>query len=79
MNYNLSKGWYLVTDMILTANWDADSGNQWTIPLGGGFGKILKVGNQAMNSRLEAYYNVEKPSGAPDWLLSFTIQFLFSR
>lgn len=79
VNYNLDKGWYLFTDMILTANWDADSGNQWTIPIGGGFGKMFKVRNQAMNSKLEAYYNVEKPSGAPDWLLSFTIQFLFPR
>jgi hypothetical protein len=79
VNYNLSKGWYLISDMILTANWDADSSNQWTIPIGGGFGKMFTVGNQAMNSKLEAYYNVEKPDGAPDWVLSFTIQFLFPK
>ena len=65
--------------MILTANWDADSSNQWTIPIGGGFGKMFTVGNQAMNSKLEAYYNVERPDGAPDWVLSFTIQFLFPK
>jgi hypothetical protein len=79
VNYNLSKGWYLLTDMILTVNWDAPSGNQWTIPLGGGFGKIFSIGKQAMNSRLEAYYNVEKPNGAPDWQMSFTLQFLFPK
>ena len=79
VNYNLSKGWYLISDMILTANWDADSGNQWTIPIGGGFGKMFKIGKQAMNSKLEAYYNVEKPNGAPDWQMSFTIQFLFPK
>jgi len=79
VNYNLQKGWYLITDMIITANWDADSANQWTVPLGGGVGKLFKIGSQAMNSRIEAYYNVEKPSGGPDWQLSFTIQFLFPK
>ena len=79
VNYNLSKGWYLISDMILTANWDADSGNQWTIPIGAGVGKMFKIGSQMMNSKIEAYYNVEKPNGAPDWQLSFTIQFLFPK
>ena len=79
VNYNMDKGWYLITDMIITANWQADSGDRWTVPLGGGVGKIFKIGGQAMNSRLEAYYNVEKPDGAPDWSTSFTIQFLFPK
>jgi len=35
INYNLQRGWYLITDMIITANWDADSSNRWTVPLGG--------------------------------------------
>lgn len=70
INYNLDNGWYLITDMILTANWQADSSNTWTIPLGGGAGKMFAIGNQKMNTKLEAYYNVEKPNGAPDWSMS---------
>jgi len=79
INYNLDKGWYLITDMILTANWQADSSNRWTIPLGGGAGKMFAIGSQKMNTKLEAYYNVEKPTGAPDWSMSWTLQFLFPR
>lgn len=79
INYNLDNGWYLTTDMILTANWQADSSNRWTIPLGGGAGKVFAIGSQKMNTKLEAYYNVEKPTGAPDWSLSWTLQFLFPR
>ncbi len=41
INYNLDNGWYLISDMVMTANWQADSGNQWTVPLGGGFGKMF--------------------------------------
>jgi hypothetical protein len=79
VNYNLDKGWFLITDIVATANWETDSGNRWTIPLGGGFGRVFKVGKQPINSRLEAYYNVERPDGAPKWNLQFTWQFLFPK
>jgi hypothetical protein len=79
ISYNLDGGWYLITDMIITANWDADSSNRWVIPLGGGFGKMFAIGEQKMNSKIEVYYNVKKPTGAPDWSLNWTLQFLFPR
>ena len=79
INYNLDDGWYLITDMIITANWMAKSDNRWTVPLGGGFGKMFSIGSQKMNTKLEAYYNVEKPDGAPEWALNWTLQFLFPR
>ena len=34
VNYNLSKGWYLTTTPTITANWEADSGEKWTVPVG---------------------------------------------
>jgi hypothetical protein len=40
---------------------------------------VFKIGNQPINSRLEAYYNVERPDGAPEWNMAFTIQFLFPK
>jgi len=79
VNYNLKDGWYLVSDSVLTANWNANSGNRWTVPLGGGVGRLFKVGDQPINAKLEAYYNVESPTGAPDWTLSFQWTFLFPK
>lgn len=79
LNYNLPQGWYLISDMIVTANWDAPSGQRWTVPLGGGAGKLFKIGSQAMNARVEAYYNIERPDSAPDWQWGFTVQFLFPK
>jgi hypothetical protein len=55
----------------------ADSGNRWTVPVGGGIGRVFKVGNQPISSRLEAYYKLVRPDGAPDWQISFTWQFCF--
>jgi len=33
INYNLDKGWYLTTAPIITANWNADDSDVWTVPL----------------------------------------------
>ena len=79
VNYNLTKGWYLLTDMVMTANWETNSSNRWTVPVGGGVGRIFKIGNQAINAKLEAYYNVEKPTGAPDYSIAFQFSFLFPK
>jgi hypothetical protein len=79
LNYNLPQGWYLISDIIILANWHADSSNRWTVPLGGGVGKLFTIGSQAINVRTEAYYNVEKPDSAPDWQWGFTVQFLFPK
>jgi len=32
INYNLGKGWTLATAPVISANWEADSDNTWTIP-----------------------------------------------
>ena len=79
VNYNLSKGWYLLTDMVITANWETNNSNRWTVPVGGGVGRIFKIGNQAINAKLEAYYNAEKPEGAPDYSIAFQFSFLFPK
>ena len=79
LNYNLDGGWYLILDPIITANWDAPSGQKWTVPIGAGAGKLFSIGKQTINSRLEAYYMVERPDNAPDWQVIFTWQFLFPK
>lgn len=77
--YNLKNGWYLMTDMIITANWDAPSGQQWTVPIGGGFGKLFAIGKRPINANLQAYYMVESPDIAPDWNMALTFTFLFPK
>ena len=79
INYNLKKGWYLVTAPILTADWTADSDDQFVVPLGGGVGKVLKLGKQPINIQAQAFGNVERPAGGPDWSLRFQVQLLFPK
>jgi len=80
VNYNLPDGWYLTSSPVLTANWKTDkAGDVWTVPLGGGVGKLLRVGKLPVNIQLAAYGNVAKPEFGPEWQLRFQIQFLFPK
>jgi hypothetical protein len=51
INYNFEGGWYLTSTPTMTANWQADSGDRWTIPVGGGIGKLVRFGNQPVDFR----------------------------
>ncbi len=79
VNYNLDDGWYLTSAPIITANWEADSSDTWTVPFGGGVGKIFRIGKQPMNVSAAAYYNVAKPDFGADWQMRFQVQFLFPK
>ncbi len=79
INYNMDNGWYLTSAPIITANWEADSDNTWTVPFGGGVGKIFRIGKQPLNAQVSAYYNVEKPASGADWQLRLQLQMLFPK
>jgi len=79
VNYNLDDGLYLTSAPLITANWEADSDNTWTIPFGGGVGKIFRIGKQPINSSISAYYNVEKPDFGAEWQMRLQVQFLFPK
>lgn len=76
---NLPKGWYINTAPIITSNWEAPSGEQWSVPLGGGFGKLLKIGNQPINAMVGYYSYVVKPTYGPEWQLRAQIVLLFPK
>lgn len=61
---------------IITSNWEARGSDHWTVPVGGGVGKLSRVGKLPINTKLDAYYNAEKPKFGPNWLLRFEVQFL---
>ena len=81
VNYNIPDGggWYLTSSPIITANWQNDSDNTWLIPIGGGVGKVFRLGDQPMNASIQAFYNVETPDLGPEWTLRLQLQLLFPR
>ena len=80
INYNMDDGWYLTASPVATANWKAArSSDRWTVPVGGGVGKIVRLGKLPVNMQLQAYYNVVRPDPIGAWTVRFQIQLLFPR
>jgi hypothetical protein len=77
INYNFGKGWALAFAPLISANWDASSGNQWTVPLGLGITKTTVFRNRPMNIGVQYYYNVERPDGSAASTLRFVLAFLY--
>jgi hypothetical protein len=77
INYNMPGGWFLTSSPIITANWVAPQSNRWLVPIGGGFGRVFKIDKQPVNISAQAYYNVVRPTGSPDWTLRLSIALLF--
>ena len=79
INYNLDGGWYLSSVPVITANWEGHSGDKWAVPLGGGIGRLMRVGKQPVDFKLASYYCVERPDGGPRWSHQFTVKLLFPK
>ncbi len=78
VNYNFEGGWYLTSSPLVTANWLATPySNKWTFPVGGGFGKLVRLGRLPLNLNAAGYYNIWRPSGGPSWQLRLTAALLF--
>ncbi len=79
INYNLPKGWYVTYSPIITADWKASGSDQWTVPLGGGIGKIFKIGKLPFNGQIAAYYNAVRPDIGPNWQFRAQIALLLPK
>jgi hypothetical protein len=79
INYNLKKGWSISMSPIITANWQASSGNVWTVPVGGGVGRVFRVGYQPINASMAFFGNVTHPAGGSPWGMRLQISFLFPK
>jgi hypothetical protein len=77
LNYNVGKGWAIGTAPIVTADWKADSGNQWTVPWGVQISKVTHFGSRPVNLTLGYYRNSEHPEDGPDYQVRFQLNLLF--
>jgi hypothetical protein len=91
VNYNLKKGWYVTTSPIVTANWnstgtgeaatgdDTTGGNTWTLPFGGGVGRIMRLGFQPVNLSAAFYGNAIHSQGGSPWNMRLQIALLYPK
>jgi hypothetical protein len=79
INYNLKKGWSLSMSPTITANWQASSGNVWTVPVGGGVQRVFRLGYQPVNASVAFFGNAGHPQHGSPWGMRLQIAFLFPK
>jgi hypothetical protein len=79
VNYNMRRGWYLTSSPIVTADWEKRRNDRWTVPVGGGVGKIIHFEKLPVNVYTQFFRNVESPDGTTRWSARFQVQFLFPK
>ena len=79
VNYNFPSGWYLSSTPTITADWESDNDDRWTVPFGGGGGRLVRIGAQPIDLRVQGFWNAEKPDGAADWTLQVQVKLLFPK
>ena len=77
VNYNMRHGWYLTSSPVITSNWEVNSNRRWTVPVGGGVGRIVHFGKLPVSTYAQVFRNVERPNGTTSWSARFQMTFLF--
>lgn len=62
-----------------TANWEASSGEDWTVPINVAVSKVTKLGPFPFSLAVGGGVFVERPRGGPEWKLRFTATLILPR
>jgi hypothetical protein len=82
VNYNFGGGWYFTTAPTITAAWNLPipsvTSAQWTVPIGGGFGKLQRFGKLPINFNAQVFWEAVRPSVLPSapWTFRFQVTVL---
>jgi len=76
ITYLLGGGWSTTVTSETSYNWEAQAGQQWTVPLLASASKVVDFGGQYVNFGVAYVRYVEKPTYAPDWELRFSVTYV---
>ena len=77
--HSSKSGVTLTLSSETTANWNADSGEQWTVPLILQVSKVTRLGPFPFNMGLALGYYLEDPGSGPKWKLRMNFVLLLPR
>jgi len=66
-NLFFGEGWSMGYSGNILANWKASSGNVWTVPIGVGVGKVVKLGRLPVKFQLALQYMPVHPQNGQEW------------
>jgi len=77
--YGLKSGVTFTLSSESTANWEAEDGQQWTVPLILQVSKVTRLGPFPFSMGAAYGYYVETPDGGPSWKLRMNFSVLLPR
>lgn len=79
LSYGTGTGYTFTVATETTANWKADPGQRWTVPVQLGVSKVTRLGRRPLSFGVTGGYFVETPGGGPEWKVRTTLTLIFPR
>lgn len=77
--YGLGNGWQLISNPVITYDWEGASGNKLLLPIGGGIAKTTRIGRIPVQLALDIQNYVVSPDAfGPKWLMTFRFTPVFA-
>ena len=74
VRYSLPKAWSIGAGPSITYDWEAETGDRWTVPVGLGVNKTVRVGRLPKKLRAEILYSNFRPDSLGEkWNLRLQI------
>jgi hypothetical protein len=72
--YTMGNGWQIESNPTILYDWEAISGHEWTVPIGAGVSKTMRLGRVPVKLALVIQkYLVSPDRLGPDWQLTFSL------
>jgi hypothetical protein len=69
--------WFLITNYVVSADWNAPSGERWNVPLGAGVGSMVKFKKLSGAAYVQSSYSVVAPTTASNWGVMLAFELIF--
>ena len=77
--YAMGNGWKIESNPTILYDWEAVSGNEWTVPIGAGVSKTMRLGRVPVKLALDIQKFVVSPDRfGPDWQVTVSLTPVFS-
>jgi len=77
--YATKSGFTFTMNTESTANWKADEGERWTIPIHLQVSKVARLGRRPVSVAVAGGYFVDRPDAGPSWRFRTSLTLIFPR
>lgn len=77
--YNFPDGSFVSSSPIIHSDFNADSQDRWTVPIGGEVGRVFEISGRAMSASVGLYYNLIRPANGSDWQARLNLTLVFPK